>query len=147
ERGVLRENSHLLLPRKNPLAVFVPSVVELAFVFVGPLFWNLMWRMHRAGAEIEEERFVGRELFGVGDELHGPVRQIFGQVIAFFRRLGRVDLVVVENEIGVILVRVAAEKSVIPLVASTQRPTVVRPGGAGLFGGRQMPLADSEGVV
>src|SRR5262249_40348005 len=139
--------SHFLLLREDFLAVLIPAVVELALVLVGPLLRHMLRRVHRAGAEVKEERLVGRELLGISDELHGLVRQVLGQMVALFRSLRRFDLMVVVYKVWIILARVAAEEAVIAFEAAPQRPAVVGPGGAGLFGGRQVPLADGIGVV
>ena len=79
-----------------------------------------------AGREVEEERLVGRDLLDVGDELDGLVGQIARQVVALLRRLRRLDLMVVVDEVGIVLVRVAAEEAVVALEAAPERPAVVR---------------------
>ena len=100
-----------------------------------------------SGAEVHEERLVGRDLFGVGDEADGLVDQILGQVIALFRGLFRLDRMVVVDQLRIVLMGVAAEEAVVALKAAAERPTVVRPGRRDLIGGRQVPLADGVGVV
>ncbi len=77
----------------------------------------------------------------------GLVGQVGRQVVALFRRRGRLDLVVVVDQVGIPLARVAAEESVEPLEASPERPAVVRPGGRLLTGRDQVPLAHHVGVV
>ena len=106
-----------------------------------------MRRVVSAGAEIQEERLVGRHLLRVANELYGLVDQVFGQVIALLRRFRRLDLVVVVDQIGIILVGVAAQESVVALEAASQRPTIVRTRRAGLFRGRQVPFAYRIRVV
>ena len=78
-------------------------------------------------AEVQEERLVGGDLFRVGDELVRLVDQIGGQVVALLRRLRRLDLMVVVDQIRVVLVGVAAEEAVEALEAAAQRPAVVGP--------------------
>jgi len=51
------------------------------------------------------------------------------------------------NKVGIILVSIAAKKAVVALEAAAEGPTIVGAGGAGLFGGREMPLAHRVGVV
>jgi hypothetical protein len=46
-------------------------------------------------------------------------------VIAFFRRLRRLNLPVVVDEIGVILAGVAAEESIVALKAASERPAII----------------------
>lgn len=53
----------------------------------------------------------------------------------------------VVNEVGVVLVRVTAQESVVALEASPKGPAVVRSGGAHLLGRGQVPLSDRESVV
>ena len=75
------------------------------------------------------------------------VDQVFGQVIALLRRLRRLNLMVVVDQVGIILVRVAAQESVIALETAAQRPTIVRTRRAGLFRGSQVPFAYRVRVV
>ena len=137
----------LLLPRESPLAQLVPAVVKFALVLVGPFLRHVMRRVSRARAEVHEERLVGRDLLGVGDEADRFVRQIFGQVVAFFRRLLRLHRVVVVNQLGIILVRLAAEKTVEALEAAAQRPAIVRACSRDLVRRREVPFADGIRVV
>ena len=125
--GVLRDDAEFLLAGEHLLAVGIPSVVELARIFVGPLLGHLMWRMVGARREVQEERLVGSDLFEVCDELDGLVREIDREVIAVLGRLRRLDLVVVEDEIGIVLMRVTAEETVVAVEPAAQRPAVVRP--------------------
>ena len=106
-----------------------------------------MGRVVRARREIEKERLVGRDLLQVGDEVDRLVGKIGGEVVALFRRLWRLDLMIVVDEIGIILMGVAAEKPVIALEAAPQRPAVIRTGRADLLGWRQVPFADGIGRI
>ena len=132
---------------RTPLPVGVPAVVELARVPVGPLLRHMVRRVRRAGAEVQVERLVRVDLLGVGDELDRLVDQVLGQVVALLRRARRLDLVVVVDQVGIPLARVAAEEPVEALEAAPQRPAVVRPGRRLLVARRQVPLADHVGVV
>ena len=147
ELRVLGDDAKLFLPRECFFAIDVPALVELALVFVRPFLADVMRRMVRARREIKKERLVGGDLLQVGDEVDRLVGKIGGEVVALFRRLRRLDLMVVINEIGIILVRVAAEKAVIALEAAAQRPAVIGTGGADLLGRRQVPFADAIGRV
>ena len=106
-----------------------------------------MRRVVGARCEVEEERFVGRDLLEVGDELDGLVGQIDGEVVALLGRLRRLDLVVVEDQVGIVLMGVAAEETVVPVEATTQRPAIVGAGCADLFRRGQVPFADAEGGI
>ena len=144
QHRVLGHDAQFLLPREHLFAVGVPAVVELALVLVGPFLGHLVGRVVGAGREVEEERLVRCDLFEVGDELDGLVGQIDGEVVALFGRLRRLDLMVVEDQVGIVLVGVAAEEAVVPVEAATKRPAVVRAGCADLFRRRQVPFADAE---
>ena len=147
ELGVLGHDAQLFLPREHLLAIDVPALVELALVFVRPFLRHVVGRVVRAGREIQKERLVGRDLLQVGDEADRLVGEIRGEVIAFLRRFRRLDLMIVVDEVGIILMGVAAEKAIIALEAAPERPAVIRAGGADLLGWRQMPLADAIGGV
>ena len=111
------DDAEFLLAGEHLLPVGVPAVVELARVLVGPFLGHLVRRVVGAGGEVQEERFVGRDLFQIRDELDRLVRQIGGEVVALLRRLRRLDLVVVEDQVRVVLVGVAAEEPVVAVEA------------------------------
>ena len=77
-----------------------------------------MWRVRSAGTEMQVKRFVGGDLFGIGDELDGLVGQVLGQVVTLFRGLWRLDLVIVVDQVGVVLVRVATQEAIVALEAT-----------------------------
>ena len=142
--GVLGDDAEFLLTGEHLFAVGVPAVVELARVLVGPFLGHLVGGVVGAGGEVQEEGLVRCHLLEVGDELDGLVGQVDRQVIALVGRLRRLDLMVVEDEVGIVLVGVTAEEPVVAVESAAQRPAVVRACGADLFGGGQMPLADAE---
>src|SRR5215813_6325843 len=119
ELSLSRDDSKLLLPREGPFAQLVPTVVKFALVLVGPFPRHVMRRVSSARAEIHEEGLVGSDLFGVGDEADRLVHQIFGQVITLFGGLLRLHSMIVRNQFGIILVGLAAEKTVEALEAAT----------------------------
>ena len=147
ELGIRRDDAHLFLALEGLLAVDIPALVEYAFVLVGPLLAHMMGRVHGAGSKIHEEGFVGRHLLGIGDEADGLIHQVFGQVIALFGGLGRLHLVVIVDQLGIVLVGLAAQEAVEALEAAPQRPAVIRTGGRDLVGRGQVPFADGVGVV
>jgi len=126
--GVLRDNTQFLLLLENLFAIGFPAVVEHAPIPVNPFLRNVVGRVRCAGTEIHEERLLRRHLLGVGNEADCLIRQVCGQMVAFFRRLLRLDLMVVVDQVRIILMRVAAHKSVEPLEAAAKRPAVVRAG-------------------
>ncbi len=145
--GIGGNDAQLLLPRKDLFAVCFPTVVKCTGIFVGPFFGHVVRRVHGAGAVIHEERFVGRNLLGVGDEADGPVGQILVEMISFFRGLRRFNAVIVVGQIGVILVRVAAEETIESFKTAAEGPAVIGAGGRYLIGGGQVPLANGKGIV
>ncbi len=147
ELGVRGDDAQLLLAGEGLLAVGVPAVVELAGVLVGPLLGHVVRRVRRAEAEVQVEGLVGVDLPGVGDELDRLVDEVRGEVVALLGRRRRLDLVVVVDEVGIPLARVAAEEAVEALEAARQRPAVVGSGRGLLVARRQVPLADHVGVV
>src|SRR6185369_3650721 len=80
-------------------------------------------------------------------ERDGPIGEILREVVALFRRLRRLDLMVVVDEVRIVLMRVSAQKPVVALEAAAERPAIVRAGGADLLGWRQVPLADAVGGI
>ena len=89
----------------------------------------------------------GRDLLGVGNEFDRLVGQVLAQVVALLGRLGRLDLVVVVDQFGVILVGITAQEAIVALEAAPQRPAVVGSSGGLLLGGQEVILAEHVGVV
>ena len=145
--GVRRHQLELLLLFENLGAVGIPAGVELAGVPVGPLFGDVVRRMHGSGSEVQEKRLVRRDLFGVGDHRPGPVHEIRGEVVALLRGGLGFGLGVVAHQLGVVLVGVATEESVVALESPPQRPPLIGPGGGHRLLRGQVPLAHAVGVV
>ena len=148
ELRVLGHDAELFLPREHLLAIDVPALVELALVFVRPFLAE-----HDGAHGSRPARNRGRTACRARPasrsamKLDRLVGKIGGEVIALFRGLRRLDLMIVIDEVGIILMRVAAEKAVIALEAASQRPAVIRARGADLLGWRQVPFADAIGGV
>jgi len=92
-----------------------------------------MWRMRRARCKVQKEGLVGRNLLGRSDELDRLVYQILSEMVALLRRLGWLDLVVVIDQVGILLVGIAAQEAIIALEAPSQWPAVVGASGRFLF--------------
>src|SRR6059058_5250584 len=107
EFGVGRNDAQFFLTSEDLFAVGIPTVFEHTLVPVGPLLRHVMRRVHGAGAEMQVKRFVGRNLLGISDELNGFVGQVLGQMVPLFRCLGWLNLVVVIDQVGVVLVGIA----------------------------------------
>ncbi len=144
---ILRDNAEFLLLLEDLLSIGFPAVVKLAFVLVGPFLRHVMRRVHGPGAEVHEERLVGRHLLGVGDEADGLVDEILRQMVSFLGRLFGLDTMIVIDQLRVILVRLAAQEAVVALEAATQRPAIIRTRRRDLVGRCQVPLADRIRVV
>src|SRR5215510_11315173 len=65
--------------------------VELALVLVGPLLGHMVWRVGGTRREVDEERFIGYERLLLRDPSHRLVGHVRHEVVAFFRRLPRLD--------------------------------------------------------
>src|SRR5262249_31055928 len=61
ELGLRRDYAELLLPLEDPLPQHIPAVVEPTSVPLGPLGRDVVWRVRRAGREVDEERLVRRQ--------------------------------------------------------------------------------------
>ena len=144
---VFRNDAQLFLPGERLLPVGLPPVVKLAGVAVCPLFRHVVRRMHRTRGEVEEERLLRRDLLRIGDEGDRPVGQVFGQVVAFLRRLRWLDTMVVIGEVGIVLVGVTAEKTVVTVEAAAEWPAIVRARCGDLLSRRQVPLTGGIGAV
>ncbi len=145
--GVRRNPAQLLLALEDALAQLIPAIVEAPFVFVGPLFENVVRPMRRARRPIHEERLVGREspmAFHPGDRLIGKV---LAQMI--FRVVGRLDWIEVLIEPRLPLRRLARQKAIeiIKTNALAGRPPRERPHGRGFGRGRVVPFAECGGFV
>ena len=99
QHRVRGDDAQFLLPGEHLLAVGIPAVVEHALVLVGPFLGDVVRGVVGAGGEVQEERLVRSHLLEVGNELDGLVGQILRQVVALLRRLGRLDLMVVEDQV------------------------------------------------
>ena len=140
--GVRRHDPHALLAVEHELAVALVAHVERALVLLDPLLRCVVWSVRRAGAEVHEERLVGRDHLRVLDELERLVGQVGGEVVAVLGQRRLVDEVVVVDEVWIPLIRLAPEEPVVPLEASADRPVALRRRHVHLVGGHEMPLAE-----
>ncbi len=141
------QDPQLLLPGEHVLAIGVPAVVELAGVLVRPLLGHMVRGVRGPEAQVQVERLVRVDLPQVGDELDRPVDQVLREVVALLGRPGRLDRVVVVDELRVPLARVAAQEAVEALEAAPQRPAVVRAGRRLVDARGEVPLADHVRAV
>src|SRR5207302_23676 len=97
---------------EDALAVRIPSVIELALVFVGPRLCDLMGSVDRAARPVHVEGLVW---------LQGPlppqpadriIRKIFAEVIALLWALRRMNLRCVPHQVGLVLGCLARKESI-----------------------------------
>ena len=147
ELDVGAEEPDLLLAREHGLAVRVPATVELARVAVGPLLRHVVRRVRGAGRVVHEERLLGRVDVRVQHVLDRLVGEILAEVVALLRGLRLRGRPVVERQVRIPLVGLAAEEAVEAFEAAPQRPAVQRAGGRVLLRRREMPFPEAERVV
>jgi hypothetical protein len=124
-QGCLRwEEPQLLLACEHGLAVRVPAAVELALVAVGPLLRHMVRSVPGAGGVVHEERLFGRVDVRVAHELDRVVGEVLAEVVSVLRRARLRDRGVVLRQVGIPLVRLAAEEAVIALESPAQRPAM-----------------------
>ena len=146
ELGVLRHHPQLFLPGEGLLAHDVPAGVEGSLVLFDVLLRRVMRRVHRAGAEVHEERLVGGRDFLRVDPIDGMVDEVLVEVVAVLGAAGRIDLVVVLPQVRLPLARLPGEEPVEALEPLPQRPAVVRPRCALVLVWREVPLSQCHGV-
>src|SRR5215475_8268219 len=103
-----RKHPQLELPLVYALTVCVPAIVELALVLVRPFFRDVVGSVVCAWREIQEEWLIGGNLFAIRNESNRFVRKVFSEVIPLLRCFRWIHLVIVVDEVGIILMRVAA---------------------------------------
>ena len=96
---------------------------------------------------IQEERLLGRVDMCVHHELDRVVGQILAEVVAVLRRTRLRDRSVVLGQVGIPLIRLAAEEAVVPLEPPAQRPAMERTSRRVVLRRGQVPLTDAERVV
>ncbi len=147
EAGVRREDPHLLLPPEDRVAGPIPTHVELAAVLFDPLGRRVVWSVTGTGTEVEKEGLAGLYVTEIREELDCLAREVFRKVVALFRRARRVDIVVVRDKLGVVLVCVTAKEAIEALEAAAEGPAVSRGCHVHLDLGSKVPLAHGIGCI
>lgn len=106
------------------LAELVPPLVERAAVLVEVLLRRLMGRMDGTERDVAEEGSVGPDRLRVVDELDRVVDQVLGDVVALLGRRGRVDVVLVVDELRGELVGLALQEPVEPVSSHESAKTL-----------------------
>ena len=127
--GVGGQQPELLLAGEHGLAVGVPAAVELAGVAVGPFARGVVRRVRASGRVVHVERLLGRVDVRVEQEPDRLVGEVLAEVVAVLRALRLGDRPVVERQVRIPLVGLAAEEAVEALEAAAERPAVERAGG------------------
>ena len=140
----LGENALLDHPGQRPLAVGLVAVVEDALVLVDVLLRRMVRRVIRAGAEPHEPWTRRRGRLDVTDHPDRLIGKILREVIALLRRVRLLDAVVVDREIGIPLVRLAAEEAVEAIEALMQRPALLRRARMQIIDRHAVVLAEPE---
>ena len=143
--GIGRHEAQGLLAGEAVGARGVPALLEDGLVAVDEGLGRVVRRMLGAEAHVEEEGLLGRDGALGADEADGLVDDVLREVIAL--PVGRLDVMVVQHQLGVPLAGLALEEAVVPVKAALQGPLVEGTGLRGLEGGCQVPLAGREGVV
>jgi hypothetical protein len=115
---------------------------NLPLVLLDPLLRRVVRRVRAPGAEVHEERLVGRDHLRVLDELDRLVGQVGREVVAVLRAAPAARPGGCRRQVGIPLVRLAAEEAVEALEAAADRPVALRRGHVHLVGRAQVPLAE-----
>jgi hypothetical protein len=126
ELGALGQDPLLDHAREHPLAVRLVAVVELPFVALDVVRRRVVGRVVRARAEPQVPRPVRLALLRVADELQRLVGEVLREVVAVLRAVRLVDVVVVLGEVGIPLIRLAADEAVKAVVSLAQGPILLR---------------------
>ena len=106
-----------------------------------------MGRVVRSRAELHVPGLVGTRLLAVGDEGDGLVGEVLRHVVAVLGQVRLVDVVVVLDEVGIPLVRLAADEAVEAVEAPRDGPLRLRRAHRPRVGRDVVVLADPERVV
>ena len=147
EHRAFGHHARRTLAREELLAPGVPSLVEQAAVRIHPFGRHVVRGVHGAQGEVQEERLARRPLLLVLHHADRLVGQVLTQVIALFGPAGRLDVVVVADEVRGPVVGVALQEPVVALEAEAEGPGVEGPGRRTLPTRREVPLADGHGRV
>ena len=147
ELGAFRYDALRELALVPPLTHHVPAFVEAPAVLVEVCLRSLVRSMGRPEWQVGEERPVGSHALAVVDHAQQLIHQVFAEVVALIGPAGRVDVVVVDHQLGVELVGLAFEESVEPVEAAAERPLFEWSGCGDVLGRGQVPLPAAEGGV
>ena len=145
--GPGRDDAIRHLPVEQTLTPGIPTLIEDAPVRIDPFLGHVVGCMHGAQCEVQEEGLAWGTLLLILHHADGLISQVLGQVISLVGSAGRIDVVVVADEVRRPVVGVTLEEAVVALESQTQWPGVERPGGRAVPARREMPLAHRHGRV
>ena len=147
ERGVRRDDAHLLLAGKPFFALDIPAGIEAAAIFIEIALRRLMRGVHGAEGRVEKEGALGDQRNDVADHAGRTVDDVFGDVIAVLDAGRYADEMIVMRQLGVELVGLALQETVIAVETLLQRPIGEGAGGGTFAHRREMPFAGGEGRI
>jgi hypothetical protein len=111
-----------LAARQHPLPVSVVAIVKLALVLVDVVLRAVVRGMVRARTEPHVPGPGGVRSLLVAKHSDRLISQILGEMVAFLRRVGLINVAIVFYKIGIPLVCLAAKVAVEAIEALLQRP-------------------------
>ena len=135
-----RKNAEIKLSLMRCRTPFIPAHVEFARVAIDELTRGLMGRVTCTRSEVQEERFIDRDISQIVNKLNCTTGKIFCQVVPVLSRIRLFDKVIIGNEIRCVLIRFRTHESVETFKASTKRPTLARCSEVCFFARSKMPL-------
>jgi len=125
-----RHDAHCLLTRHALLALDVPAMGERRVVTLDDIGRGLMRCVAGAEGEPRQPRQIRPVRHVIGNEADRLIDQIGGEVIAVGVSARRIDMRVIGDKLGRILIGLGVEEAVEAVEAASERPTVERAGGA-----------------
>src|SRR5262249_28417865 len=129
------------------LAVFVPAVVELALIFVGPLLHDVVRAVNRTTCPIHIKRLIGLESFVLTQPAYCIFGKVLAQVIALFGSLWRQDNRGVAHQMRLILRGFTGEKAVEIFETAARRPVIERTRSGRFLCRSVVPFSPCRGAV
>ena len=133
EHRALGDHAGGQLAGEDLVAPVVPAPVVAATVGGDPLGGHVVGGVHGAQREVEEEGLARGRLLLVQEGADGGGGQVLAQVVAVLGAPGRVDVVVVADQVGSPVVGVALEEAVVALESHPQGPAFERARGRPLI--------------
>ena len=147
ELSVLRDPALLHRALEDAFAVFIPAIVKLALILVGPFLHDVVRAVDGAARPIHEERLIRLKSFVFVQPADGVVGQVFAQVVALFGRPGRQNLSRIPHQVRLVMRGLARKKAVEVFESQSRRPVLEWAGDGRLLGRSIVPLAPGARAV